>query len=143
MKIRLVVFLLYFVVVSESANADIQGEWSLYCDSTTNIYLGDNGKSLMTVLTSQIYIDVKYRDSPDKNSIQIYYGGLQDLGVGGMRLGIPWKKLSKNDPIALFSKVSKREARLKWFGFVDTSGVKVDVMSDFSEDEVNTLERCQ
>ena len=143
MKIRLVVILLSWIVVSESAKADLKGEWSLFCDSTTNIYPEKNGNTSMTVLTSQIYIYVKYRDSPDKNSTQIFYGGLRDLGAGGMRLGIPWEKLSKSKPIALFSKVTQREARLKWFGFVDRSGAEVDVMSDFSKNEVNTLERCR
>jgi len=142
-KIRLVVILLSLVAVSESANAELQGEWSLYCDSTTNIYPDNNGKSSMTVLTSQIYIDVNYSDSPDRNSTEIYYGGLRDLGAGGMRLGISWEKLSKSDPIAIFSKISQGEARLKWFGFIDKSGVKVDVMSDFSKNEVNILERCR
>ena len=143
MRIRLVVLLLSLLALSESANAEIQGEWSLYCDSTTNIYPDNNGQSSMTVLTSQLYIDVNYSDSSDKSSTKIYYGGLRDLGTGGMRLGIPWEKLSKSDPIALFSKVSEREARLKWFGFLDIYGAEVDVMSDFSKIEVNILERCR
>jgi hypothetical protein len=60
-----------------------------------------------------------------------------------MRLNIPWANLSKEKPIGLFQFISPQESTLDWYGFVDNEGSKIDVMSDFSKDEVNILDRCR
>lgn len=143
MRIEQLILLIMLVITSSQTNAEIKGEWSLYCDSTTNVYFDGKDKHPMTILTSQIYIDVEYKEVQDNNSVHIYFSRLRDLGTGGMRLRVPWESLSMSEPIGLFRKTSKTEAKLHWYGFVDQAGNKVDVMSDFSTDEVNHLERCR
>jgi hypothetical protein len=53
-----IVAMLYLLVISITSKAGIEGEWALYCDSSTNIYNDESGQSKISVLTSQIY---KYR----------------------------------------------------------------------------------
>lgn len=143
MKKLILTISLLFVITFSYAKEDIQGEWSLYCDSTTSIYKDDTGERILTVLTSQIYINVDYKKTSKAKQIEIYYDGIKDLGGGGVRLGIDWGSLSKKKPIALFEIRSDKEATLNWYGFVDSNGRKVDVMSDFSTEEVNKIERCR
>lgn len=143
MRIIKIVAMLYLLVISTASKAGIEGEWALYCDSSTNIYNDESGQSKISVLTSQIYIKVDYKEVSKKKSVQIFFNGVSDLGSGGMRLNIPWANLSKEKPIGLFQFVSPKESTLDWYGFVDNEGNKIDVMSDFSTDEVNILDRCR
>ena len=143
MKFKRLVLLFSLMVFGTQVYANIEGEWALYCDSSTNIYNDESGQSKISVLTSQIYIKVDYKEVSEKKSVQIFFKGVSDLGSGGMRLNIPWANLSKEKPIGLFQFISPKESILDWYGFVDNEGNKIDVMSDFSTDEVNILDRCR
>lgn len=143
MKSLLLALFVVSLILNSKVDESVNGQWSLYCDSTTSIYKDDTGGRILTVLTSQIYVNVNYEKTSKARIIEIYYDGIKDLGGGEVRLGIDWGSLSKKKPIALFKVESDSEAILTWYGFVDLNGRKVDVVSDFSTEAVNKLERCR
>jgi hypothetical protein len=140
---------LFFITIfffSNLINAEVkvEGEWSNYCESPfSKIYTNWEGKSVIELASSQIYIYVDYKQGKSSNKIDLLFLGVADLGAGGIRLNIPWKSLDKNSPIGSFEKIDSKEAKLNWYGFLDNEGNKVDVMSDFSMSEINILERCR
>lgn len=136
-------FILLFSV-SIYGNQKIEGEWSNYCEAPfSKIYTNWEGRSSIELASSQIYIYVEYKKGNRPGSIDIFFSDVSDLGRGGIQLNIPWKSLDKSVPIGSIVKVNNEKANLYWYGFVDSNGRKIDVMSDFSTEEVNKLERCR
>lgn len=136
---RYVTFIFLFFSFLLHADVQIEGEWGVYCGSSSKIYV-KNTQPAMVLVDGHTYIYTKYR-SKKNNEIEIYYKDVIEGGLPGK--DVPWSYLSKEIPIGIFNYVSEKKATLKWFGFETTNSRKVSILSDFSDEKINTLTRCR
>lgn len=126
------------------ADSLIQGEWSKNCDSPfSRLYIDESGREAIELVFNQIHIYVKYKKENPNGPIDIFFAGVADLGRGGVMLNIPWDELETSTSIGSFERLDSDKAKLNWYGFKNSTGNSVEVMSGFSTEEVNELERCR
>lgn len=141
---RSLILVLLSLMLSAHSYAEIDGEWSKNCESPfSRIYIDESGKEAIELVFNQIHIYVKYKKENPNGPIDIFFAGVADLGRGGVMLNIPWDDLGTSTAIGSFERLDSDKAKLYWYGFKSSSGNSVEVMSGFSQDEVNKLTRCR
>ncbi|MBJ6798553.1 hypothetical protein [Geomonas propionica] len=103
---------------------EISGKWvkaganSVECLCGECIDIQPEGKPQpFCVESNQVYITVFYQLNAKLNQVDVVFGDVIEVGVGGASL--PWNRFDKHKPLAVVdvSDVKHGKIKVKWYGF--------------------------